>query len=180
MKIEEAIRKYGIEPVDYGPNKGKVLIRNMPKASSEKGSLMKQVPEIKEYFKVKKAKAEAERARREANVASIPGLKEIVKLREELVRWHEAFNRSFDGEDACGGLGVGPKPEGDEKALLKQYPQAAAYLRVQAEAEKNNYELREIGQKALNRFEDDPSKWQEIVADMDKEISAEVDRHVWD
>ena len=78
MKIEEAIRKYGIEPVDYGPNKGKVLIRNMPKASSEKGSLMKQVPEIKEYFKVKKAKAEAERARREANVASIPGLKEIV------------------------------------------------------------------------------------------------------
>ena len=180
MKIEEAIRKYGIEPVDYGPNKGKVFIRDMPKAAAKKAELMKAIPEIKKYFADKDAKEKAERARREANVASIPGLKEITKLREALARWHEAFNRSFEGEGACGGLGVGPKPEGDEKALLKQYPQAAAYLRVQAEAEKNNYELREIGQKALNRFEDDPSKWQEIVADMDKEISAEVDRHVWD
>jgi hypothetical protein len=180
MTIQEAIRKYGIEPVDYGPNKGKVIIRNLPKAAAEKDDLMKQVPEIKKYFKAEKAKEEAERARREANVKAIPGLQEILKLRADLERWHEAFNRSFEGEGACGGLGVGPMPQGDEKALLTKYPQAAAYLKVRAKAEKSNYELAGIGQKALDRFEDDPSKWREIVADMDEEISAEVDRHVWD
>ena len=172
------IKEYSIETITYGPNAGKLIIRHMPKDASKKAELMAAVEEIKKYFADQKAAEDAKRARRAANVAAIPGLQEIEALRDALAKWNNEFEKSFDR--GCGGLGVGPRPEGDEEALLKQYPQAAAYLKVQAEAEKNNYELREIGQKALNRFEDDPSKWQEIVADMDKEISAEVDRHVWD
>jgi len=178
MTIEEMIKEYSIETITYGPNAGKLIIRHMPKDASKKAELMAAVEEIKKYFADQKAAEDAKRARRAANVAAIPGLQEIEALRDALAKWNNEFEKSFDR--GCGGLGVGPRPEGDEEALLKQYPQAAAYLKVQAEAEKNNYELREIGQKALNRFEDDPSKWQEIVADMDKEISTEVDRHVWD
>jgi hypothetical protein len=178
MTIEEMIKEYSIETITYGPNAGKLIIRHMPKDANKKAELMAAVEEIKKYFADQKAAEDAKRARRAANVAAIPGLQEIEALRDALAKWNDEFEKSFDR--GCGGLGVGPRPEGDEEALLKQYPQAAAYLKVQAEAEKNNYELRKIGQKALNRFEDDPSKWQEIVADMDKEISEFADRHMWD
>ncbi len=180
MAIEEMIREYNIEPVRFGPNKGKVGIYRMPKAAAKKAELMKAIPEIKKYFADKDAKEKAERARRKANVDSIPGLSEIKALRADLDRWHDEFNRSFEGEGACGGLGVRDHPKGDEKALLKQYPQAAAYLRVQAEAESANYELAAIGRKALDRFEDAPQNWKKIVADMDADLERNVDEHIWD
>ena len=180
MTVEEMIRKYEIEPVTYGKDKGKILVRNQPKDTNERATFMAAVPEIKKYFSDKQAKKAAERARRDTNVVAIPGLKEIEELRNALARWHYKFERSFEGESACGGMGVGPKPKGDEKALLEQYPQAAAYLKVRAESESENYELSSIGKKALNRFEDTPENWKEIIADMDQDIKEFTDRHFWD
>lgn len=177
MTVMEAIKKYEISPVAYGPNAGKVMIRRPPEDAVEKAVLMKLIPGIKLYFSEKKSIEEAESARRKANVASIPGLKEIEALREAVADWNYKFEKSFDD---CGGLGVGPKPKGDEKALLEQYPEAAAYLRVKQEAQSSNYRLSGIGRKALERFEDAPENWKQIVADMDKEIKAFIDEHAWD
>lgn len=178
MTIEEMIREYSIDPITYGPDAGKIIIRNMPKDASKKAELRAAVEEIKKYFADQKAAEDAKRARRAANVAAIPGLQEIEALRDAIAKWNYEFEKSFDR--GCGGLGVGPRPEGDEEALLKQYPQAAAYLRVRAVSEKSNYELSAIGKRALDRFEDAPEDWEKIVADMDKEISEFADRHMWD
>lgn len=180
MTIEEMIKDYEIEPITYGANAGKIIVRYPPKNAADRAKLMATLPEIKKYLADRQAAEDAERARRDANVALITGLKEIEDLREALVEWYDAFNRSFDGKYACGGMGVGPKPEGDEKTLLKQYPQAAAYLRVKRETESANYELMAIGKRALNRFEDAPENWEKIVSDMDKEISEFSDQHAWD
>ena len=177
MEIEEMIEKYSISPIGYGPNNGKIAVQNPPKSSVDRAALIARVPEIKKYFSDKKTAEDAERARREANIASIAGLKEITDLQEAMAKWNYEFEKSFD---ECGGLGVGPRPQGDEKELLKKYPQAAAYLEVRRESEKSNDELATIGKKALDRFEDAPENWESIVADMKKEISEFVDRHIWD
>lgn len=176
MTVEELIQKFEIEPITYGRDAGKVMVK-VPKNSVDRAALIDRIPEIKKYFSDKKAIEDAERARKEANVASIAGLKEIMDLQEANAKWNYEFKKSFED---CGGLGVGKRPEGDEKELLAKYPQAAAYLRVKAEAEKENYELATIGKKALSSFEDNPSKWEEIISKMDKSISEFSEKHIWD
>lgn len=177
-RIEKLIEKYGIKPIRVGSNAGKVIVSIAPKSREELSDLESKISEIKTYFSEKLAEEETEKARRKTNIANIPGLKEIESLLDQNERWYEAFNRSFEKES--GGMETGKRPKGNVSELLKKYPQAAAYLRIKSESEKRNYELADIGQKALNRFEDDPSKWREITADMDKEVKGFTNKHLWD
>lgn len=176
MTIEEMIKKYRIVPCTYGPNKGKLAIQRSPRGA-EHDVLMAAVPSIKKYFADQQASEDAERARRKANVASIPGLAEIDALRKSVSDWHRNFNRSFD--DECR-VGAGKYPEGSETELRKKYPQADAYIRVRAQAEKRNCELAAIGEKALRRFEDDPESWESIVAEMKSALTENSRKHMWD
>jgi hypothetical protein len=45
---------------------------------------------------------------------------------------------------------------------------------------KYNGELASIGQKMLERFEDNPNDWKKIIADMRKEVSENAREHMWD
>lgn len=175
MTIEEMIKKYEIEPCTYGPNKGKLAIRNSP-SGAEHDALMAAVPSIKKYCADQQAAESTERARRKANVASIPGLAEIDALRKSVSDWYRDFNRSFD--DECR-VSAGKYPEGDEAELRKKYPQADAYIRVRAQAEKRNCELAAIGEKALKRFESNPASWESIMADMESALAESSRRNMW-
>lgn len=175
MTVAEAIKKFHIAPIEFGKNAGHlyVVVKNL----KDKAELMQILPEVKAYFAEKKAAEEAERARRKANVESIPGLAEITKLEDALDAWETAFNKSFN---ECGGLGVGPRPQGDLDALLDKYPQAVAYRRVKVKSMSCNYELADIGKRALDRFENDPSTWEAIMADVEKEETEFAEEHAWD
>ena len=177
MTVVEAIKKFRISPVEFGKNAGSLYVAAPVKTAKDKSELMAMVPQIKAYFADKKSAEEAERARRKANVANIPGLAEITKFEDAIDAWETAFNKSFD---ECGGLGVGPKPQGDLDALLDKYPQAVAYRRVRVKSMSCNYELADIGKRALDRFGDDPSTWESIMADVEKEETAFAEEHAWD
>jgi hypothetical protein len=41
MTVEEEIRNYEIEPITYGSNKGKIIVRNPPKDATEKADCAK-------------------------------------------------------------------------------------------------------------------------------------------
>lgn len=87
------------------------------------------------------------------------------------------FNASFETEDG-GGWGVGPRPNYDFDAAYKKYPQAHAYLIAEREAYKDNYELAEIGRKALEKGIN--GQWEEAMDDLKREEDEFTDRHAWD
>ena len=128
-----------------------------------------------EEIKAEKDRAAAERA---AKIAAIEGLAEIKKAQIEIEEWNYRFEKSFEGEYAVGGMGVGKKPEYDLKAMYKKYPAARAYLRAEAESRKSNYEFAAIGRRALEAIINNPEDYENIMATMDAEISASVDRHL--
>lgn len=176
MTAKEMVTMYYITKVTDGPNAGALSVGSMPTNPERKAELMAAVPEIKKYF----AELEETKARRERNVESIAGLQEIQDLRNAMEDYSYRFNKSFEGEFAVGGMGVGKRPEGNEAELLAKYPQAAAYLRVRRQADKTNYELGAIGRRALARFEDAPDEWETVIADMEKELKEKTEQHLWD
>lgn len=136
-------------------------------------------PQIIERIKSNEAEAKRTAEEREAKIAAIPGLKEIEEARADMERWHYEFNRSFDGEYAVGGMGVRPKPNYDFDAMYAKYPVAAAYLKALKQSRKSNYGLATIGEKALEAIINDTDNYAAIIAEMDAEISAYAERHLW-
>lgn len=128
-------------------------------------------------IKAEKEKAAAERA---AKIAAIEGLNEIKKAKMEIKKWNSQFAKSFEGETAVGGMGVGKKPSYDLDAMYKKYPVARAYLRAEAESRKSNYEYAAIGRRALEAIINSSEDYENIMATMDAEISASVNRHMMD
>lgn len=177
QKIKNIIDKYEITPVTFGANKGKPYIAKAPRSLTERQTLIKVIPKIKEHFADRQAKAKAQAERKKKNIESIRGLKEIESQREAQLKWHDKLNKSFND---YGGKGVGKYPKGSEEELLKKYPQAAAYIEAKNMVGKYNGELASIGQKVLERFEDNPNDWKKIIADMRKEVSENAREHMWD
>lgn len=177
MTARELIKKYNItlSPTDDS----KIRIYNIPKSDAERDAIVAAKAEIIATIKADKEAKEAERNRRRQNVESIEGLAEVRAAINAWNEWHDKLNASFEGEEAVGGMGVGPKPVNPE-TIKDQYPQAAAYIEVQKMARKANMKLSAIGQKALERFEDNPSEWEAIIADMKAEEKAFVAESIWD
>ncbi len=113
-----------------------------------------------------------------AEIDAIEGLTEIRRAQEELIEWRRKFNASFEGDGAVGGLGVGRKPEHDIDTMMQKYPRAAAYLKAEVMANKENIELANIGKKALKEVVN--GDYTKAMADMQAAEKAFVNRHIWD
>lgn len=137
-------------------------------------------PEILAYLVNEKNERIAKEQDRQNRIAAIPGLKKIVKAQDEIRAWHQRFFESFEGEDACGGYGVGPKPEYDIEAMKVQYPIAAAYLKAFDQYNKVNYELSAIGKKAMETIIYHPDQYETAIQQMEAELKNFTKKHIFD
>lgn len=112
-------------------------------------------------------------------INAIPGLSEIRNAQADLRAWHRELNASFDGDAACGGMGVRPKPTHDIDALCKQYPKAVAYLKADEWSKAENYAKRAAGQAAVDKIlaGDD---YNAAMTEMEEKWSAYCLAHMWD
>ena len=179
MTARELINQYKItiSPTDDS----KLRINNIPKDKAVVEEIKAKKAEIIETIKADQKARDDERKRRAANVESIPGLVELKKAIAEWNEWNAAFYASFDGPEAVGGMGVGPKPMDPHDLMAKdEYAPAVAYLEIKKQAMAANYKLGAIGRKALDRIEDNPADWETIYNDMSKEIAEFTAEHAWD
>jgi hypothetical protein len=183
MTVKEMIMKYDIVPEsnDFGNTfTGRLAVRNpkLMKADNAESLIRENKPEILAYFEKEKAEREAKAREKEKRIEAIEGLKEIRSAMAEMEDWKRKFNGSFDGEYAVGGLGVGEYPAHDIKGMLERYPHAAAYLKAEEYSLKTNYELARIGEKALQEVI--YGDFQKAMNDMDADLKAFFEKHLWD
>lgn len=170
LEIREFINKFSIsrETDRSGKPTGRIQVANVEAVKADPAAperIRELKPEIMEFFSA-------------AYHPEIEGLAEIRKAEAELSAWHRKFERSFEGENAVGGMGVGPKPQHDIKAMLDEYPRAAAYLKAERNASKSNIELSEIGRKA--ELEIIFGDYREAMEHMEAAEKAFTERHIWD
>lgn len=176
-RIKELISKYSIFE-----NNGKLCTHYLDQI--KKDGVLNEIKtkgtEIIAYLQDEEEKKRKAYEERKAKIAAIKGLAEIQKAITEINAWNYKFGKSFEGKYAIGGQGVGKKPDYDIEAMKKQYPIAAAYLTAEAQSEKNNYELAEIGKKALEAIIETPENYESIIEQMNIEISQHTNKHMWD
>lgn len=184
MEIEQLIRKYSLS-LGINPKTGEEGLManlNAVKRDNARDEISAKKQQIMAYLKAERAEKEREAAEakrkaqeRQERIAAIDGLKEIQDAIEDLEQWRYEFEKSFED---IGGLGVRPKPQYDLEAMRAKFPHADAYLRAEEEALKSNYELSAIGKTALEEviFGD----YKKAMENMNAEIKAFVDRHIWD
>ncbi len=180
MTPRELIDRYDIFLSKIHP--GKITVGNSELLIDENAEdeVRSRKEEIVAVLNAEQEQKQKEWEARKAKIAAIPGLKEIENARTDLSRWHREFNKSFDGEYACGGMGVRPKPKYDLEDMYKKYPIAKAYLMADAYEDKSNYELSEIGKRAKEAIINNPENYEEIIAKMQTEITEFTDRHLFD
>lgn len=105
----------------------------------------------------------------------IPGLKEIKKAQAEWNNWKEEFNASFESENVAP---LHKHPDSDLAALRQSYPQASAYLKMQALRNYTDYELAAIGKEALEMVVD--GDWEKAIKYASEKESELADEHLWD
>lgn len=188
MTIEKMIDLYDIRlQTEFKNGKfvptGLVGIYNTTRLEKDnaKDEILSHKDEIKALLFKRYNDEQRAREERKAKIAAIPGLKEIEDAIEDLTKWHEEFNRSFDDRygAGCGGLGVRAKPQYDLDAMRVQYPRAAAYLEMQDWSQKEFIEQAIIGKKALEKIINDDN-WEQAVADAKKELDDYITAHIWD
>ena len=179
MTARELINQYKISISPNDDSKLRILVNPKDKAAIEE--IKEKKAEIIETIKADQKARDDERKRRAANVESIPGLAELKKAIDEWNDYNEALNASFDGEEAVGGMGVGPRPIDPHDLMVKdEYAQAVVYLEIKKQAMAANYKLGAICRKALEKIEDNPADWETIYSDMNKEIAEFTAEHAWD
>ena len=179
MTILELISKYDIFDPQNGA--GTIGIRNKEAVMRDSGALEEikaKKPEILAYFEAERQAEADAKAERERRIAEIDGLAEIKSAIAKLEKWEAEYERSFEGENACGGLGVGQKPDTDIDALKKAYPRAAAYLAAEENAYSGNFEIAEIGKKSLEEVI--YGDYIAALRQMDEDVAAFAGRHIWD
>ncbi|MBQ2063443.1 MAG: hypothetical protein II456_02590 [Firmicutes bacterium] len=174
MTIREMIDRYAIIE-GTGDKRGKIYVGRASLADREGtfDEIRARKGEILKYFEDQARDAEL----RAAKVRSIEGLDIITAAIADMNGWRREFNASFDSEDG-GGFGVRPHPDHDIDALMQRYPRAAAYLKAKEYADKESLSLSEIGKRAVDRILD--GDYVNAISDMQSEIKAFVDRHLWD
>lgn len=173
MTSQELIDRYQIfldAYVDQSTKKvvytGKIRFHT-PKNEDHLEAIKANKAEIVAILEKKRDEREAEYQAYSDKVDAIEGLKEIRSAQRELEQWHQAFERSFYGPNACGGLNVPPKPQLDIAAMRKAYPRADAYLKANqySYAEHDvKAKLGRIAEKKILNGED----YAEAIAEMEK------------
>lgn len=161
MEAKDLIKKYNLQAVEKD---GKMMVHTRARVPAKDVAAIKEHREeiLKEILD---AKEQARKAyeERQAKIKAIPGLAEIKTELAKAADWRRRFNASFETESG-GGWGVGPRPQYDFEAAYKKYPQAHAYLIAEREAHKSNYELAEIGQRALEKVIN--GQWEEAMDEL--------------
>lgn len=175
MDVKDLIKKYNLQAIEKD---GKMMVHTRARVPAKDVAAIKENRDeiLKEILNAKEQKKRAYEERR-AKINAISGLVEIKTELEKAADWRRRFNASFEAESG-GGWGVGPRPQYDFEAAYKKYPQAHAYLIAEREAYKDNYELAEIGRKALEKVIN--GQWEEAMEDIKREEDEFVDRHAWD
>lgn len=176
MTIDEMIKRYNIK-IAHGSHEGQIHILNADMVyadkaidilKSNKSAIMDRLREMDE------ARKEATRQYIK-KVNSIPGLTEIQDALDAQEEWENKFSEYFDNED-CSKIPV--KPDYNFEAAYKKYPQAHAYLLAEKESLKSNFELADIGKRALKEII--YGDWEKAIANMKKEKDDFIARHIWD
>lgn len=176
MTIDEMIKRYNIK-LAHGFHKGQIHVLNtdmvytdksIDTLKSNKSAIMDRLREMDEARK-EAAKQYVEK------VNSIPGLTEIQEALEAQEEWESKFSEYFDNED-CGKIPA--RPNYDFETAYKKYPQAHAYLLAEEESLKDNFELADIGKRALKEIV--YGDWEKAIANMKKEKDDFIAKHIWD
>ena len=185
MTVEQLISRYMIKQhSEYKEGKGwvytdNILVHNVNLAKKENmlPVIRERKQEILDYFNNKREKERLAYEERQKKIDAIEGLKEIEAAMDDLNRWHDEFEKSFDD---VGGLGVRPKPEYDLDAMYERYPVAKAYLDAHKYSNKSHYELSAIGKKALDRIIYHPEEYKEALEQMKADLNEFANEHAWD
>ncbi len=183
MTIAEFVRALNVRRVGedkigcYTPKYGRDEILAYMRAN--KPAILQYLMEQEaERARAEQAAAKA-RAEREAKIQAIPGLAEIEHARADLDAWHDEWNASFEGPNACGGLGVRRRPEYDFAALNQQYPRAAAYIKAQAYSYAAHPAKSSAGKIALEKIINGED-YNAAIAEMEAAWTKYCDDHIWD
>ncbi|MEE0433935.1 MAG: hypothetical protein UDB11_00815 [Peptococcaceae bacterium] len=180
MTIEEMIKHFHITPSPDDNNK--IRIFNKP-SKEEFEMIVAAKPEILAYFAQKRDEKRRRVEERRKRIESIPGLVEIEKAMDELADWKYNLEASFEfdeNHEGYGGMGVGPKPQYNIKEMLEKYPIAALYLKLKKDADKENFEISQIGKEHMEMLLNDIDSWQTVAEKYEAANKAFVDKHMWD
>ena len=176
-KIQEMIKRYRLEVVVIdGVEYIQCNDTERLKRDNAEAEIKASKEEIKVYIKEKKEQSKREYEERKRKISEIEGLDEIKKLITEWDRYNAAFRRMI--ERGTGYVEVSA-PTTTVQEMREKYKRADAYLRAEAEAFKDNFELAEIGRKALERIMDGED-YEKVMADMEKDKKLFVEKHIWD
>ena len=148
---------------------GKIYFRNA-RTQAEKDAIGEKKAEILAILMPVWEAGKREYDERKAKINSIEGLQEIKAAQADLDAWQAKFERSFYGPNACGGLGVGPRPKYDIDAMKAAYPRAAAYLMANDWSFSDHDVKASAGKKALEK----------IINGDDYSAAIDEMRHEWD
>lgn len=149
------------------------------KTTADKDAIRAAKPEIIAYFMAEREAAERELRERQAKVDAIEGLQEIRDAMAAVAKWHQAFQASFEGEGAVGGLGVGKKPTVNIQELKNKYPRAAAYLLAEDWSFAANFVKSSAGSTALEEIINGED-YNAAIDEMQKKWSEHCKEHIWD
>lgn len=178
MSVVEIIEACGISLAPAG----QIYVARVPAEISRAAAQAFFKARKPEIVKELQARREAERAAwegQQAKIDAIEGLAEIREAREKMNQWHRRFNSSFSGPNACGGFGVGPRPNVDIDALKAKYPRAAAYLKAREWGCASHYVKSKAGRDAEERIINGDDHVT-VIAEMEKSWNAYCDGKAWD
>lgn len=176
MTIAELVKALRIERVG-----DKLRCWGIPKTEEKEtlAYLKANKPAIMQYLLEREAAKERARIERENKIKAIPGLAEIESAQADLAAWHDEWDASFEGPDACGGLGVRPRPEYDFKALNQRYPRAAAYIKSRAYSRAAHHAKSSAGAAAVEKILDGED-YTAAINEMETAWKQYCDDHIWD
>lgn len=172
MNIDEIISKYDLRLSDINGDKICVTKKFMDKFGNDK----ELIEQIRTTLLDKRQRTIDRINEKKTKIQQIEGLAEIKEAQNNLANWHEKFEDSFND---VGGLGVGTKPRYNFDEAYVKYPRAAAYLKAEKYANSTNYELSEIGSRALEKIIFEPD-YESAIEAMEKELKEFNVGHMWD
>lgn len=173
-EIKKLIETYRIDEADG--DRIRVGVSPTKLSPEEIENIKNHKAEILNYIREERRKAKEAQEAREKKIQAIEGLNEIESCMSAWMEWNEDFRTMME---TGRGYMTAERPEITVEELRERYPVADAYLKARREARKTNFELSAIGKKALNRIIEGED-YNEVINDMEQELSKFVASHIWD
>lgn len=173
-QIRDIIKQYRITEAEGG----KIRIENVSLIQKNNASEMIKAkkPEILDFLREEKRKAQEAFEIRESKIRAIEGLQEIEECISAWRKWDDDFHTMMEtGRSYM----LEKRPTVEIADLRAKYPRADAYLKAKYESEKSNYELAAIGHKALEKIINGED-YNEVMEEMEIDKSKFVESHIWD